>query len=560
MRALLLDRLPNVSIATKEDANRALNGVRVTDTALVQALLNYGTYDAYYYIRESSDNNKVKGYEQAERLGSLDLGSIESLRTKAPDQVLLFTSSHHIAKFVPFRQFCGHEEWPICGRTHGLSANTLLPSYSWNYIAALNSYDAIVCTSSAGRQALFGIFHGLAKSRSVSGIRGSFVPRMPLIHIDGIALADYPAGPFRDQMENGFVVLSIGRLTASHKADLRPLIAGFLRSSTLPASATLILAGDDAEGHIAPGLQCFADSIPSARRVVLMPNITASTKLALLQIADVALPMSDTYQETFGVSLLEAMAAGLPVVAPNWDGYRDIVVNGETGFLATTSVCKDTGLLNAVSMLIDPAFALGQRVIIDIDSILHSLTLLSRNRALARQMGERGRERARTHFSWQTIVARLEDLWNCQIENGMKLRSTSSVEAFGFMDHEKVFEGHPERLLSTDTVVTLSDDADNLIERMLGGELFSLPPIAGFSGEVDRRIVELCRSQNPISIAELIERVQSEASGPSMVTTQVSRLIKYGLLCLQPEEYAQSTNKEHYDEADSNFALSPVSI
>lgn len=53
MHALLIDRLPNVS-ATKTDSSRALNGVRVTDATLVQALLGYGTCDAYYYVRESS--------------------------------------------------------------------------------------------------------------------------------------------------------------------------------------------------------------------------------------------------------------------------------------------------------------------------------------------------------------------------------------------------------------------------------------------------------------------------------------------------------------------------
>ncbi len=84
-------------------------------------------------------------------LRPLDLSSLESLRDQPPDDLVLFTSSHHLAKYVPFRQFCGHTEWPICGLTHGLSANTLIPSYSWNYFSAIKSYDAIVCTSSSGK-------------------------------------------------------------------------------------------------------------------------------------------------------------------------------------------------------------------------------------------------------------------------------------------------------------------------------------------------------------------------------------------------------------------------
>ena len=42
---------------------------------------------------------------------------------------------------------------------------------------------------------------------------------------------------------------------------------------------------------------------------------------------------SDNVQESFGLAIVEAMAAGLPVVASNWDGYRDTVEHGVTGIL-----------------------------------------------------------------------------------------------------------------------------------------------------------------------------------------------------------------------------------
>src|SRR6202012_4988597 len=54
---------------------------------------------------------------------------------------------------------------------------------------------------------------------------------------------------------------------------------------------------------------------------------------ALWAGADVFVSLVDNIQETFGITPVEAMAAGLPVVVSDWDGYRCTVRDGEDGFL-----------------------------------------------------------------------------------------------------------------------------------------------------------------------------------------------------------------------------------
>ena len=52
--------------------------------------------------------------------------------------------------------------------------------------------------------------------------------------------------------------------------------------------------------------------------------------------ADIFISLADNIQETFGLTPIEAMAAGLPVVVSEWNGYRDTVRHEVDGFLIPT--------------------------------------------------------------------------------------------------------------------------------------------------------------------------------------------------------------------------------
>ncbi len=90
------------------------------------------------------------------------------------------------------------------------------------------------------------------------------------------------------------------------------------------------------------------------------------------------------WHEPFGIPIIEAMAAGLPVVATNAGAAPEIVEHGVTGLLVERG--DAAGLAVALDRLLgDPA----ER----------------------RRMGEAGRERVRRHFLWDHAVARLEQLY-----------------------------------------------------------------------------------------------------------------------------------------------------
>lgn len=101
------------------------------------------------------------------------------------------------------------------------------------------------------------------------------------------------------------------------------------------------------------------------------------------------LPLMDifilpSFFEGFGIAIVEAMAAGRPVVATAVGGVPEIVINGETGLLVEAGDVN--GLAKAIETLLD-----------DPD--------------LRRYLGLRGQERARERFSLELAVRRHEELY-----------------------------------------------------------------------------------------------------------------------------------------------------
>jgi glycosyltransferase involved in cell wall biosynthesis len=89
--------------------------------------------------------------------------------------------------------------------------------------------------------------------------------------------------------------------------------------------------------------------------------------------------------ETFGIVQLEAMAYGLPVVASDWPGPKDVVLDGETGFLRPA---------HGITMFAD------------------ALQRLAQDGAMRLQMGRAGQERYRQHFTADCFVRNMTQVFD----------------------------------------------------------------------------------------------------------------------------------------------------
>lgn len=162
------------------------------------------------------------------------------------------------------------------------------------------------------------------------------------------------------------VVLHVGRL--AHEKNLRVLIEAWRQArAALGQRATFVIAG---EGPEARRLQ---SALPFVRMLGFLPRTDLAT---LYASADVAVFPSHT--ETCGLVALEAMAAGLAVIAADAGGFRESIGRGANGLLVPAH--EPHGYAAAIEALVkDPAARF-------------ALAAAARDRALSRDVAHENAE------------------------------------------------------------------------------------------------------------------------------------------------------------------------
>lgn len=122
------------------------------------------------------------------------------------------------------------------------------------------------------------------------------------------------------------VIVSAGRL--AEEKNWTTLLQAFAIAQKKRPKLRLVLVGD---GPQAEALRKLAGELGIAERVLFAGKVPFEQVPSYLKAADLFAFASVT--ETQGLVTLEAMAAGLPVVAVDGSGTKDIVENGAQGFL-----------------------------------------------------------------------------------------------------------------------------------------------------------------------------------------------------------------------------------
>ena len=156
----------------------------------------------------------------------------------------------------------------------------------------------------------------------------------------------------------------------------------------------LVIAGD---GPDLPALKQKVADLALAD--VIFPGfVDGERKLECLREASIF--CFPSYSEGMPLAVLEALAAGLPVVSSDVGGLRDILINGEHGIL----------------LRLRPEDAQGLRI--DPVEIASAIRLLSDNPESSRAIGRHNAAYARDRFSPEKIAGNLEAIYRSLDERG----------------------------------------------------------------------------------------------------------------------------------------------
>jgi glycosyltransferase involved in cell wall biosynthesis len=295
----------------------------------------------------------------------------------------------------------------------------------------MQPWDALICTSPVVKQALTTMFdEWMDYLGDRYGGSRRVRPHLPLLPlgVDGprfAALADRPdvRKATREKLgvtEGDVVVLWVGRLSFFEKAFPQPMLRAIEEAAQRAGGARVHFVQLGWFPDPATQKPMYEEAARAYAPSVVVHHLNgndADLVGAMWAAADIFLSLVDNTQETFGITPLEAMAAGLPVVVSDWDGYRFTVRDGIDGFCVRTlggPVGLGQGILNRHlfhGMTYQSYVGtLAQHTAVHVGDAAARIADLVASPDLRAKMREAGRRRIAETFDWPVVVAGLQDL------------------------------------------------------------------------------------------------------------------------------------------------------
>lgn len=362
-------------------------------------------------------------------------GKVERIAQGRPQDLAHFGTLLHpapgIERLAWRRLGIGERRYSLCGIVHGMASHGAMSAVAGLLVAPVRGWDAVICTSRVVRDSVRQILERQADYLAARlGAQRFELPQLPLIPL-GVHGDDLQPDPARRADarrrlgigDDDVAFLFLGRLSCKAKAHPQQMFSALERAQqtrhTSGRRVHLILCGwFTGEAAEQAFREAAAVLCPSIRLVVLDGQVAGNADQARAA-ADVFTALADNVQETFGLAPLEAMAAGLPCVVSDWNGYRDTVRDGVDGYRIPTVMPGAGAGLDLAQRYDDGVDSYdlycghtSQAVALDGALLAEAYGRLIDDAGLRRQLGENARRRVHAEFDWTVVLARYRALWS----------------------------------------------------------------------------------------------------------------------------------------------------
>ena len=400
-------------------------GRHAAGESFLHAYCRYGDADTLYCYAADQDHlrhfkEKVRGINESTKCNWIPRSAWSGLTEPG----LLFLPGPDLTNLAWLRQTKDLAGFSMCGITHTTASHAAMDAIGSLLTAPLQPWDALICTSQAVKTTVDKILSDYAdylQHRFSMPKKPSTPVQLPVIPL-GIncdSFSKHQEEGLRLQWRSklaidshAVVALFVGRLSYHAKSHPQPMFLALEAASKRTGKAIhLIMAGWAHNQAIQDDFVSAAKILCPSVQVTFLDGRKESVRKTSWYAADFFKSLSDNIQETFGLTPVEAMSAGLPVVISNWNGYRETVRDGVNGYLIDTCMPKPNEAPSLAPQYADGTLSydryigyVSQTTAVDIRQCSQACAALVDDAALRAKLSAAAREHARQTYDWRVII------------------------------------------------------------------------------------------------------------------------------------------------------------
>lgn len=402
----------------------------------------------------------------------------------------LYIPGPGLADFAWQRRFYDQRAYSICGITHTIASKEAITNIGNLLTAPIQPWDALICTSNAVKVAVDKILYDWKEylgERLNSNIKLDL--KLPIIPL-GVEADKFQYNPeFRNNIRQrlniapeDIVILFVGRLIFYAKGHPVPMYLALEKAAKKvnhQHKIHLIQCGWFEDDKEASSFKESATLFSPSINHVFLDGRNPEIRQQIWSSADIFISLADNIQETFGLTPIEAMAAGLPVIVSDWNGYQESIRHEVDGFKISTVIPTQNNALDLASYYLSDHMNYSTYIahaslatMIDIDECATAFVELIDNPDLRTKMGENGKQRAKEIYDWQNVIKSYRELWQ-ELEEIKNIQQMSVPVKKGNPSHPlcddpfNLFSHYSTEYLTSDMNLTLGSMAEkNSLEKI----------------------------------------------------------------------------------------------